>query len=327
MSNPLISIIVPIYKVETYLPRCLDSIIAQTYKNLEIILVDDGSPDRCGEICDEYAQKDSRIKVIHQENGGVSVARNTGIRNVNGDYITFIDSDDTINDDYIQNLCRGFENKDTVLSMTGYKIISFADNCLLQDTNILNVKEEKPCIDFISNLFNSVPCYFGYCWGKLYKTKIIQENKLKYAEDIYYNEDRLFIVSYLTCCNKTDKVYLNSISNYCYYQHQASAMSAISINFNRKCLSDLEAYKRMVLKIKKYGGNKSLLSMMRYEAMSQLFYLQGCAYRTRELTPEIKQEFIRYYKENVSLIDCMPPYNKYSKCLIKYWLKFILKKY
>lgn len=96
MELPLISVIVPIYKAEDYLPRCIDSILAQTYWNIEVILVDDGSPDRCGEICDEYGQKDARVKVIHQENSGTIVARNVGLSIARGEYIGFVDSDDYI---------------------------------------------------------------------------------------------------------------------------------------------------------------------------------------------------------------------------------------
>ena len=91
---PLISVVVPVYKVEKYLKKCVDSIIAQTYKNIEIIIVDDGSPDSCPEICDEYAEKDSRVKVIHRQNGGLSAARNSGIKIAAGEYISFVDSDD-----------------------------------------------------------------------------------------------------------------------------------------------------------------------------------------------------------------------------------------
>ena len=94
--NPLISVIVPIYNVEKYLARCVDSIVNQTYKNLEIILVDDGSPDRCPQMCDDYAEKDSRIKVVHKKNGGLSDARNAGMAVATGEYISFIDSDDWI---------------------------------------------------------------------------------------------------------------------------------------------------------------------------------------------------------------------------------------
>ena len=107
----LISVIVPVYKVEKYLHKCVDSILAQTYTNLEIILVDDGSPDNCGKICDEYAAKDSRIKVIHQQNGGLSAARNAGLDIATGNYLAFIDSDDYIDNNYIEcmakRLCDG----------------------------------------------------------------------------------------------------------------------------------------------------------------------------------------------------------------------------
>ena len=98
MEEGKISVIVPIYKVENYLNRCVESIRKQTYRNLEIILVDDGSPDACGEMCDRYAQEDSRIRVIHKENGGLSDARNAGIEVPAGEYIAFIDSDDWIDD-------------------------------------------------------------------------------------------------------------------------------------------------------------------------------------------------------------------------------------
>lgn len=104
MSSPLISVIVPVYKVEPYLKRCVDSIRNQTYSNLEILLIDDGSPDRCGEMCDAFAKEDSRIRVFHKENGGQSSARNVGLDNMNGEYVAFVDSDDWIEPDMYQHL-------------------------------------------------------------------------------------------------------------------------------------------------------------------------------------------------------------------------------
>lgn len=106
MEQPLISVIVPVYKVEPYLRQCVDSIINQTYTNLEIILIDDGSPDRCPEICDEYAAKDSRVRVIHQKNSGVSAARNAGLNIASGDYIGFVDADDWIEPNMYEELLR-----------------------------------------------------------------------------------------------------------------------------------------------------------------------------------------------------------------------------
>ena len=104
MSEPLISVIVPVYKAENYLEKCVQSIRSQTYKNLEIILVDDGSPDRCGEMCDAFAGEDSRIRVFHKENGGQSSARNLGLDNMTGEYVGFVDSDDWIEPDMYQRL-------------------------------------------------------------------------------------------------------------------------------------------------------------------------------------------------------------------------------
>lgn len=103
---PLISVIVPVYKVEKYLPACVESILAQTFRDFELILVDDGSPDACGAMCDQYALQDARIRVIHQQNGGLSAARNAGMDIAQGEYITFVDSDDVISEDCLQSLCE-----------------------------------------------------------------------------------------------------------------------------------------------------------------------------------------------------------------------------
>lgn len=116
-----ISVIVPVYKVEKYLARCVDSIINQTYKNLEIILVDDGSPDNCGAICDEYAKRDERIKVIHKKNGGLSSARNAGLDIATGDYIAFVDSDDRLAPDAYENLLKALDGKSDAIANFMYE--------------------------------------------------------------------------------------------------------------------------------------------------------------------------------------------------------------
>ena len=118
-NTPLISVIIPIYKVEALLERCVDSVLAQTYRNLEIILVDDGSPDRCGQICDAYAQKDPRISVIHKENGGLSSARNAGLDIAQGEYIAFLDSDDWIEPEAYESMLALAEKKGVKLICAG----------------------------------------------------------------------------------------------------------------------------------------------------------------------------------------------------------------
>ncbi len=119
----LITIVIPIYNVEKYLEKCLQSVINQTYNNIEIILVDDGSPDNCGSICDDYAKKDSRIKVIHKENGGLSDARNAGIKVATGKYITFLDSDDYVTSDYIEYLYKLIKKYNVKLSICKLQIV------------------------------------------------------------------------------------------------------------------------------------------------------------------------------------------------------------
>ena len=137
MSNqPLISIIVPCYNVEQYLPKCIESILAQTYRNLEILLVDDGSPDRCGEICDEYAKKDSRIKVIHKPNGGLSDARNAALDVMQGEWVTCVDSDDFITPDYVATLYGLCEKYNCKLSIADWYIFPIGTNPVIPKQKI-----------------------------------------------------------------------------------------------------------------------------------------------------------------------------------------------
>ena len=119
-KHPLISVIVPVYKVEQYLDNCINSLLAQTYKNLEIILIDDGSPDNCPAICDEYAKKDSRIIVVHKQNEGVSVARNVGINIAKGNFIAFVDSDDSIEPNMYEKLIEKQQTEDFDLVFCRY---------------------------------------------------------------------------------------------------------------------------------------------------------------------------------------------------------------
>ena len=124
--NSLISVIVPIYNVEKYLDRCVESIINQTYKNLEIILVDDGSPDNCTQMCDDYAKKDSRIRVVHKENGGLSDARNAGMEVATGEYVSFIDSDDYISLDFYETLFQTMIDNDS--DIVECSVVKFYEN-------------------------------------------------------------------------------------------------------------------------------------------------------------------------------------------------------
>ena len=209
MSEPLISVIVPIYNVEPYLRECVDSIVAQNYSNLEILLVDDGSADKCPEICDEYAKKDNRVKVIHQDNGGLAHARNVGIANSSGDYLTFVDSDDYVSNDYVECLYKGIAESGADISIASF--YPFKNDIVCQRTSELCAYEIISKEDAISrycsiNAERSMPfisaCNKIYCKslfdgilfpkGKLYEDSFTTYKLVDRAEKIVYSKAQLY---------------------------------------------------------------------------------------------------------------------------------------
>ena len=165
-----ISVVIPMYKVEKYLKKCIESVLKQTYTNLEIILVDDGSPDKCGEICEEYKKKDSRIKVIHKENGGLSDARNKGIDVATGKYVTFIDSDDFIEENYIEFLYNLIQKYNADISIGSHKVI--------YNNRIIDKSTYKEFSENSEKILEKILYDDGVdlsAWGKLYKIKLFDE--------------------------------------------------------------------------------------------------------------------------------------------------------
>lgn len=170
--SELITIIVPIYKVEDYLRRCVDSILNQSYKNLEIILVDDGSPDRCGEICDAYANVDKRIKVIHKKNGGLSDARNIGIEIAQGKYVSFIDSDDWISREYVEKLYKLLINNNADISVCNFI------KTLTETLQVEHVQEEiykYSNVEALEQLYDKFSVQMVIACGKLYKRNLFDD--------------------------------------------------------------------------------------------------------------------------------------------------------
>lgn len=191
---PKVSIIVPIYNSEAHLSRCIDSILAQTYSNFELILVNDGSIDNSGNICDEYAQNNSRIIVKHKENGGVSSARNYGLEIANGEYITFVDSDDTISTNYLSSFSFGADFEIAGLETIGNKEeISIPNTAQLLSTN-------KEITDWFIYNYNSL--YVTTICSKLFRRDIIQANSLQFDTLLKRGEDTIFVYNYLSYCKK-----------------------------------------------------------------------------------------------------------------------------
>jgi glycosyltransferase involved in cell wall biosynthesis len=219
LKQPLISVIVPVYNVEIYLRKCLDSIINQTYKNLEIILVDDGSPDNCGKVCDEYATKDKRVKVIHKANGGQSSARNAGLDIATGEYIAFVDSDDYIAENMYEDLI-GIAQKEMadIVTYTFY-IIDSRGIRIAQTVDADNLS-----IDEIRYLV-LMDKYLNCACDKLHKAELFKD--LRFFEGVY-SED-LFITP--TLFFRAQKVVLTQKP---YYYYNCTNQNSTMSQFNAK---------------------------------------------------------------------------------------------
>jgi len=166
--SDLISVIVPIYNVEEYIKQCIDSILSQSYKNLEIILIDDGSPDNCGIICDMYAQKDNRVVVIHQKNAGLACARNAGLARATGNYIGFVDSDDYIDKRMFEKLIAAIKERNAQIAICGYKTIGL-ENVIYTSKDSIYTKDEA-----LRKLIHNYEIQ-SYAWNKLYCKKLFEK--------------------------------------------------------------------------------------------------------------------------------------------------------
>lgn len=193
-----VSIIVPIYKVEAYLKKCIDSIIKQTYKNLEIILVDDGSPDNCGKICDEFAIKDNRIKVIHKQNGGLSDARNAGLNIATGDYLYFVDSDDWISSNAIEVLISYFESNLDVDIVAGSSVDVHEYNGEILETSYSIPLGTISQLNKIEALKHNLQNGWA-AWNKLYKKELFKDIRFPKGK---INEDEAVMPHIISLCEK-----------------------------------------------------------------------------------------------------------------------------
>lgn len=213
--DSLISVIVPIYNVEKYLDRCVDSIINQTYKNLEIILVDDGSPDNCPKMCDDYAKIDNRIKVVHKENGGLSDARNVGMEVATGEYVSFIDSDDYISLDFYETLFQTMIDNDS--DIVECSVVKFYENEKFDEYSDDLKITNYDTLYALDGLINENP-FKQHVWNKLYKSNIVLD--IPYAVG-KLNEDEFWTYQIF---GKAKKVTRINKTMYYYFQRGSSIM-------------------------------------------------------------------------------------------------------
>lgn len=215
MDKKTISIIVPIYKVESYIEKCIDSILNQTFTDFELILVDDGSPDRCPQICDEYAKKDGRIKVLHKENGGLSDARNAGIEIATGKYIAFVDSDDYVAPDMYEKLYKLIESNDCDMAICRAVIVKEQEEPVYEDAESVQVMDGDT-----ANYQMIYKRLFGVnAWNKLYKRELF--NNIRFPKGLLY-EDMATAYAFIGECNK---IVYSPMKKYAYMQRSGSIMN------------------------------------------------------------------------------------------------------
>lgn len=217
---PFISIVIPVYNAEKYINKCIDSVLSQSYVKWELLLIDDGSSDDSGKICDSYSMKDDRIRTIHKPNGGVGSARNLGIEQASGDFITFIDSDDWIESDYLQDFADRNPIKESIvvsglLSQNPYEVyLSF------------NYRNEQASIKFANELIVKYDLFRdGGPTNKLFDLQLIKKNRLSFRTDLSYHEDHIFVFEYYLLINK---IILSAYNGYHYMYYGKVSDTSLS---------------------------------------------------------------------------------------------------
>lgn len=286
MGAPKISVIVPVYKVEQYLPRCIDSILAQTFTDFELLLIDDGSPDNSGHICDEYAEKDSRIRVFHKENGGVSSARNVGIAKAEGEWISFVDADDWIPHNAYAEINLIMETEKADLYHWGFT----------RTDGLHEIHKRVPYNKQYTNVYKFIQTfnYHHMVWSYLFRKNWIIEQNILFPKAILYSEDQCFLLKYLSLNPVIQNV---NKSLYCYFDNQSSAC-AKEIVLTRAEFS-LKAALDFVVFLKQNSNVDFVI-----HAISQLFLeYHHTAVSSIDYNPiKSKDIFMNYYNDIVQRI-------------------------
>lgn len=309
MPHPLVSIIVPIYKVEPYLRRCIDSIVNQTYTNLEIILVDDGSPDSCPQICDEYAAKDNRFVVIHKENGGLSDARNAGLDICKGDYIYFLDGDDFLGKEVIACLHHHITKKDNTAIAIGY-FTSFHNDqySTYRKDWIFHECRYIKSTDFIDSMLMEKSNFAAT--AKLYRRELFKSLRFKKNKK---NEDTIFIADLAPIIEAHSYLCID-IPNYSYYYTQHSQ----SISHNQSDPLERHIINNYRTILKQYKDRPSLVKFLKKREFDLSIDLQ------RKL---LKNGEIDAYIENIKFIKTIPFSHAIKRKSVRFLLFFAATKY
>lgn len=288
-KQPLISLIIPVYNVEKYLKKCLDSIINQTFTDFEIILVDDGSKDKSGAICDECATKDNRILVIHKDNGGVSSARNLGITKASGEWILFVDADDVVPQGTLLYYANSIATNDIDMILGSYATYDENDN--IKKYNTKQFEKTISMLECLKLFYHSDTKLFqGYIWNRPMKRSIIMDNHLLFNESIYFKEDGLFAVQYMLCCTK-ECLYSSRIV-YNYYQHENSSMHLYNSKVSNKYLTNLDARILCLESIKQKYHDKNLINKAKYSVLAFYYQIKSRISKTEYNTLKFKTKLL-----------------------------------
>lgn len=276
----MISVIVPVYNAEKYLSTCIESILSQTYTNFELLLVDDGSTDNSGVICDEYAQKDNRIKVIHQENSGVSSARNAGLKICNGDYIQFIDSDDYIKSSFLEILYSAIMNDNSQIAVCKATTVLIDGTEKESNSKVIDniCLEKNEATVFLFNEMNNA------LWNKLISKDVIKN--IAFEEGRTFGEDPYFLVQILNNCDK-----VSFVPDELYY-YRKNEGSITSTRFSEKKLDQVYFKDKMYEYMSEHFPDlKALANKWRFTSrlnICRMLYITGNSKDYEELISEYK---------------------------------------
>lgn len=235
-NNTKITVVVPVYNMAQHLEKAIKSLLNQTYDNYEILIIDDGSTDNSGVLCDNLEKKHDNIKVFHKENGGLSSARNKGIELSDGDFIIFPDPDDWVDEDYLSCLVNSYN--DTQLEICGHYIVSpNAQRTHNPDGEKNTLTKEQAIIKLLKST-----AYCGYAWNKMFHLDIIKANNLRFDEELGMAQDLHFAFRYMLLC---DKIAYNPEPHYYYYQHE-KGVTNINHSLTARKISGLKTYEKLL---------------------------------------------------------------------------------
>lgn len=295
--NELITVVLPIYNVEKYLEHCINSVLSQTYENIEVILVDDGATDSCPQICDKYQKKDKRIKVVHKKNGGLSDARNEGIKHATGTYICFIDSDDFIKNTYIEKLYRIIKKNKAEIAVGNFKRVQSSD--IKDELDGEAIEKTYTGKEMIENIYRKkLYQQSTVTWNKLYAIELFKNIKFPFGK---LHEDEFTTYKLFYNCSK---VVMTTEVLYYYRYVQTSIMNQ---SFKVKRLDGIEALEERLEFFKERKEEKLYhLSLIRYESVLMIHYMncKKLLENSEQFQKELYDKFKNNYKKVIKLKEC-----------------------